>query len=77
MQLKPIKKRAPAVLEPHISAIMSTPGQFITEAQLAEILDLSVKQAVIKAIQLRLSRIHVNKTRCYSKKQILAYLNNR
>jgi hypothetical protein len=53
---------------------MKSGGKFITEAQLADILGLNVNKAVIKAAELKFSRIHVKNTRYYSKKQIRAYL---
>ena len=76
MQLKPkIIHVQPKVLGTHIEDIMKSPGKFITQEQLAEILELSVKQAIIKAVDLGFSRIHVKKSRYYSKKQVQAYLN--
>jgi hypothetical protein len=74
MKLIPIKRNAPQVLNKTIGKIMSSGGKFLTEAQLAEVLGLSMKQAVIKAAALKFSRIPVNKTRYYSKKQVQAYL---
>ena len=64
----------PKTLDKHIEDIMKSPGRYLTETQLAEILGLTIKKAVIRAAELKFSRIHVQKTRCYSKKQILAYL---
>lgn len=58
-----------------VDKILKSPGKFLTEAQLAEILGLNIQKAVILAAEVKLSRIHVKKTRYYSKKQILAYLN--
>jgi hypothetical protein len=58
-----------------VDGIMKAPGKFVTEAQLAEILGLNIQKAVILAAELKLSRIHVKKSRYYSKKQIQAYLN--
>ena len=53
MQLKPkIIHVQPKVLGTHIEDIMKSPGKFITQEQLAEILELSVKQAIIKAVDL-------------------------
>jgi hypothetical protein len=65
----------PKVVDPKIEEIMATEGKFLTETQLAEILGLSVKQAVIKAVLLKFSRIRVKGSRYYSKKQVRAYLN--
>jgi hypothetical protein len=75
MQLKPTKQCSPGTIPEKVKNIMKTPGKFVTETQLAEILGLNVQKAVIMAAELKLSRIHVKKTRYYSKKQILAYLN--
>ena len=74
MRLKPTKHHIPKILDKNIAAIMSSPGKFLTEEQLADILGLNIKQAVIKAAELKLSRIHVKYTRYYSKKQVQAYL---
>jgi len=74
MQLKPIKYHSPMVVEKKVDEIMKSGGKFITEAQLADILGLNVNKAVIKAAELKFSRIHVKNTRYYSKKQIRAYL---
>jgi len=59
----------------NVEKIIKSPGRLVTEPQLAEILGLNVQKAVIRAAELKLSRIHVKQTRYYSKKQILAYLN--
>jgi len=74
MKLIPIKRNAPQVLNKNVSRIMSAGGKFLTEDQLAEVLGLNKKQAVIKAAALKFSRIPVKKTRYYSKKQVQAYL---
>ena len=75
MRLKPTKHHSSRVLPEKVDKIMKSPGKFVTEAQLAEILGLNIQKAVIMAAESKLSRIHVKKTRYYSKKQILAYLN--
>ena len=76
MQLKPkMYYQAPKAVNKNIEEIMKSPGKFLTEIQLGEILGLSVKQAVIKAVELKFSRIHIKKSRYYSKKQVQVYLN--
>ena len=74
MRLIPIPRNAPKVLNKSVSKIMSSGGKFLTETQLAEVLGLSLKQAIKKAAELNFSRIPVKKTRYYSKKQVQAYL---
>lgn len=76
MQLKPIRRCSIKALPKHIDDILKSDGKFITEAQLAEILGLSVQKAVIKAVTLGFSRIHVKNSRYYSKKQIKTYFDN-
>jgi hypothetical protein len=75
MQLKPTKSSPPKAIPKTIEEIMKSPGKFLTETQLAEILGLNIQKAVIMAAELKLSRIHIKKSRYYSKKQILAFLN--
>ena len=75
MQLKPTKKREPKPIPAKTNEILNSPGKFVTETQLAEILGLNIQKAVILAAEVKLSRIRVKKSRYYSKKQILAYLN--
>lgn len=75
MRLKPIKHNAPKALHKAAADVMSSPGKYLTEGQLAEVLGMSVKQAVIKAAEMNFSRIPVKNTRYYSKKQVQAYLN--
>ncbi len=74
MKLKPTKHYTPKIEDKNITTIMSSPGKFLTEEQLADILGLNVKQAVIKAAELKFSRIHVKYSRYYSKKQMQEYL---
>ena len=75
MKLKLIKHHSLVVVNKNVRGIMGSGGKYLTEAQLADVLGLSVKQAVIKAAVLKFSRIHVKNTRYYSKKQVQAYLN--
>ena len=74
MQLKPTKSCPPKAIPKTIEEIMKSPGKFVTEAQLSEILGLNIQKAVLLAAEMKLSRIHVKKSRYYSKKQIQAYL---
>lgn len=76
MQLRPIRRHVPKP-PPNIEAILQSADKYITEEQLAEILGLTVRQAVIKAYKLGFARIPIKKSRCYAKRQIVAWLNER
>ncbi|MCB4792467.1 MAG: hypothetical protein LHV68_11375 [Elusimicrobia bacterium] len=72
--MKPARHHIPRITNEKAEEILKSCGKFVTEEQLAEIFELNVNKAVIKAVELGFSRIRIKKTRYYSKKQILAYL---
>lgn len=75
MRLVPKKNHAAMAVQRKIETITKSGGKYLTEEQLAEVLGLSVKQAVIKAVELKFARIPIKGTRYYSKRQVQSYLN--
>jgi DNA-directed RNA polymerase specialized sigma subunit len=59
-----------------VEKITKSGGKYITKEELAQILGMSVKDAVKKAVELRFSRIPVKGSHYYSKRQVQAYLNS-
>ncbi len=75
MQFKPKKNLAKVAMQKRIDGIAQTDSQYLTEEELAALLDMNVRQAVKKAVALKFNRIPKKGSFCYSKKQVLAWLN--
>jgi high-affinity K+ transport system ATPase subunit B len=72
--LKPKRSHMQAAIQKKVEQATDSGGKYVTEEQLADILGLSVKDAVKLALHQRFSRIRVKGSIYYSKRQLQAYL---